>query len=252
MNRVGEINKNTYGTEMKIIKYVNSSDINIEFLDDYHFVREHTTYTNFKRGNIKNPFDKEIMGKGCVGDGEYLTHYDSRHIHPIYASWASMMRRCYDEQSKDDYLSYYGITEVCNEWLNYQTFAKWYDEHKYETEGRLHLDKDIKYPGNKLYSPYHCMLVPQRINMLFTNKPNDRGLPNGIRREGNRYYAKYNQKELGSANSLEAAYKLYATEKEKVIKQVADEYKERIPKELYDAMYDYKVDINLDKNYTIK
>ena len=64
--------------------------------------------------------------------------------------------------------------------MNFQNFAQWYDNHKYECDGRLHIDKDIKYPGNKLYSPYHCILVPQRINMLFSNKLNKRGLPNGI------------------------------------------------------------------------
>ena len=36
-------------------------------------------------------------------------------------------------------------------------------------------------------------------------------------------------------------YKIY---KENYIKQVADEYKDLIPKELYDALYRYEVEIN--------
>ena len=41
----------------------------------------------------------------------------------------------------------------------------------------------------------------------------------------------------------EEAFKSYKTFKEKYIKQVADEYKDKIPKKLYDAMYRYEVEI---------
>ena len=41
------------------------------------------------------------------------------------------------------------------------------------------------------------------------------------------------------------------TGKENNIKEVADEYKNIIPKKLYDALYAYKVDINNDKNYKV-
>jgi hypothetical protein len=85
--------------------------------------------------------------------------------------------------------------------------------------------------------------------MLFTNKANDRGLPNGITRAGNKYLAKYNHKELGTYISVEEAYSVYAQEKEKHIKQVADEYKDIIPIQVYEAMYRYKLDIRNDKNY---
>ena len=36
---------------------------------------------------------------------------------------------------------------------------------------------------------------------------------------------------------------LYKNFKEKVIKEVADEYKDLIPKELYNAMYRYEIEI---------
>ena len=52
-NRLGETNISTYGQKMKIIKYVNESDIDVEF-DDGTIV-EHKRYGNFKIGQIKNP-----------------------------------------------------------------------------------------------------------------------------------------------------------------------------------------------------
>ena len=45
------------------------------------------------------------------------------------------------------------------------------------------------------------------------------------------------------------SYAIYAMAKEKKIKEVANEYKGIIPKKVYEALYDYKVDIRNDKNY---
>ena len=91
-------------------------------------------------------------------------------------------------------------------WHNYQNFAQWFNENRYDVEGRLHIDKDILYPGNKIYCPDTCLLVPQRINMLFLNKPNKRGLPNGIIKSSDRYLVKYCGVEYGYENTLEEAF----------------------------------------------
>ena len=84
--------------------------------------------------------------------------------------------------------------------------------------------------------------------MIFTNKGNKRGLPNGIVKVENGYAARYNLVELGIYDSIEEAYEVYAVAKEQHIKQVADEYKEIIPENVYDALYKYKVYMQSDKN----
>lgn len=61
--------------------------------------------------------------------------------------------------------------------------------------------------------------------------------------------SKYAGKELGIYQTLEDAYAVYAKAKENKIKEVADEYKNIIPKETYEALYRYKVKIENDKNY---
>ena len=43
----------------------------------------------------------------------------------------------------------------------------------------------------------------------------------------------------------------YAARKEEVIKEVANEYKEIIPKDVYDALINYKVLLENDKNYKV-
>ena len=159
-----------------------------------------------------------------------------------------MLRRCYFDNVK--FPAYYDCI-VCDEWHNFQNFAKWYDENKYPVNERLHIDKDILYPNCHMYSPKTCLLTPQRINMLFMNKPNSRGLPNGIFKIKNGYRAEYQGNKIGKYNTLDEAYDAYSIVKENNIKKLADEYKDIIPKKLYDALYTYKVDINNDKNYKV-
>ena len=165
LDRTGETHINNKGTPMKIIAYRNSSNIDVEFLDSHHYIKKNATYSNFKRGNVSNPYDRTVFGIGYLGEREYeaiVKHDDDR-----YACWQHMIERCYLEKKKDIHPSYYGISEISEEWQCYANFADWYDSHYYEVNERLHLDKDILYKGNKIYSPHHCIFVPQRINLQF-------------------------------------------------------------------------------------
>ena len=233
---------------MKIIDYKNSDNIVIEFQDKFR-CQKNTSYVNFKRGQVKNPYDKTACGVGYVGEVKYLTKVNGRST-KLYSCWVHMLERCYYEKNQNLHQSYYGTCSVCDEWLNFQVFAKWHEEHSYKVNERLHLDKDILYPGNKVYSPEKCLLVPQRINELFAYKPKDNGLPVGIYKTDNgRFGAKYCGCNLGTYNTLEQAYKKYAEKKEEAIKQIAGQYKNIIPQELYAALLRYKVDIKNDRNY---
>ena len=247
--RLGEINVNKNGSIMKIIKYNNTLDIVVEFQDEFK-EQVHTTYTNFKRRSVRNHFERSVYGVGYLGVGKFAVKDGQEKTHH-YRIWHELIARCYADTKKDEFSAYYDICTVCDEWLCYQNFAEWFENNKYECEGRLHLDKDILYPGNKVYSPNTCCLVPQRVNMIFTNKKNKRGLPNGITKVENGYSARYNLVELGIYDSIEEAYEVYAVAKEKHIKQVADEYKDVIPAHVYEALYRYKVDIRNDKNYMV-
>ena len=243
-NRLGEINRNTFGTEMKIIAYRGSSDVDVMFLDSHGYIYQHALYANFKNGYIKNPFDPIFFNKGYLGDGKYKCQINNNMQHS-YTIWNSMLARCYGNRIT----SYTNSSWVCSDWFNYQNFAKWYEENEYPVKGRLHMDKDILYPGNKIYSPYHCLLVPQRINMLFTNKMNKSGLPNGITKYKDGYVAKYNGEEIGKAKTIKEAYCLYANRKKEIIIKIANEYKNIIPDRVYQALLSYEVRLENDKNY---
>lgn len=228
------------------INKLNKTDCTMEFSNE-------TTEVH-KRIRRKSPYNKTICGIGYIGEGDYKVSVNK--IFTIeYRYWQSMISRCYNKKRHVKYPTYESCS-VYDEWLNYQNFAKWYDENYYEVEGqRMDLDKDILHKGNKIYNPENCIFVPQRINLLFTRRQNDRGkYPIGVTyNKKDRKFRAYcsifeNNKQkqilLGSYNTSQEAFDTYKQFKETYIKQVADDYKDIIPIELYNALYTYEIDIN--------
>ena len=155
-------------------------------------------------------------------------------------TYSNLIDRCYNEEVRSKYAAYSDCI-ICDSWQCYQVFRKWYDDNFYNvgTE-RMHIDKDILYKNNRVYSPETCILVPQRINMLFMHKPNKYNLPNGVKPSSNgKYEAKYNGKYLGVFGSVEEAAIAHNKEKKKVIIQIANEYKDQIPVRVYDALINW-------------
>lgn len=238
-NKLHEIRNNKHGTPMEIIGYNIQSDMRIKFLDQYGY-ETNTTYSNFIKGQIKNPYDKTIYGVGCLGEGKYKAYMKGVHIQTKkYTAWQNMLCRCYHEKDRHLHATYEECI-VCDEWLNYQNFAQWYDDNFYDVEDgkRMHIDKDILCKGGKIYSPETCIFVPQRINMLFMKKSRitDSDLPTGIRRTSTGFIAEYNTKYLGNYESLEEATTEYEKEKRMHIKELANEYRDRLPPYVYSVL----------------
>jgi hypothetical protein len=246
--RIGMRNLNKHGSEMEIVKYNNVKDIWIKFLENGNLV--HTGYTAFLRGGVKNSYDKTVYGVGFLGVGIYRMK-ENGITTPQYSCWQDMLTRCYSKKCQEINSSYQECA-VAEEWHNFQNFAKWYDQNYYEIKGeRIHLDKDILVKGNKVYSQDTCVFVPQRINNLIVKSDSTRGeYPIGVHfeKQTNKFKTqcrdgKCNTKNLGRYDTLEKAFQAYKTFKEKVIKQVAEEYKEKIPIKLYEALMEYQVEI---------
>lgn len=231
--KLGTINKNSFGTDMKVVKVISYDKIIIQFQDKYKYEKE-IFWNNFKKGTIKNPYDKIILGRGYIGVGKYKTTVNGR-ITDQYNTWSNIILRCYSDKHR--YLfEAYPDCEICEEWCNFQIFAKWYDENKYTVEGRLHIDKDVLAKGNKIYSPDTCIFLPQRINMIFMSKPNKQGLPNGVRQIKSGYVASYNGIKINTYKTLDEAVKAHDKEKRLHIKKVVEEYKDILPSKVNDAL----------------
>ena len=254
IDRTGEKGINTFGSEMIIIEYRNTMDIDVYF-PEYDWIAKGTQYGNFKNGNIKCPYEKRYYEVGYIGEGEYKVCENGK-ITRVYSTWNNMLKRCYDEKYHEKQPTYINC-EVCDELHNFQNFGKWFDENYYEVEGeKMCLDKDILVKHNKIYSPETCIFVPERINTLFTKCDRSRGesvIGTNYHKRDKVYQAycnlinpktgKSKRKYLGYYDTQEKAFQVYKYYKEKNIKQIADYYFGRIPDKLYNAMYNYEVEI---------
>lgn len=226
---------------MQIVTYRSAMDIDVKFLDEHGFIYKHNIYSNFKNGWIKNPYDRTIFGVGYIGVGKYNTGNAEHRTQEEYV-WRGMFERCYGDKYKEKHPAYYGICSVCDEWHDFQVFAEWYTQNIYQvgTE-RMHLDKDILVKNNKIYSPETCLIVPQKINVMFMKKKNKYGLPNGIKPRANgKYEAKYSGKQIGIYDSVEEAVVAHNNKKKEAIIRLANEYKRVIPKKVYEALLSYE------------
>lgn len=85
--------------------------------------------------------------------------------HPLYRRWQDIKRRCYDPNFRPyPYYGGVGVT-MCQEWLGHpERFIAWALEQGWKPG--MEIDKDLKVPGNKVYSPEACSIVARRDNML--------------------------------------------------------------------------------------
>lgn len=249
--RIGQINKNCKGDIMKIIDYIKCDNVIIEFQDEYKY-KTSVSYKNFITGEVTNPYGKHVYNIGYLGNTSSNINNKTK---KSYGVWCRMLQRCYDTKAFYKRPTYINCS-VCDEWLCYANFEKWYDENYYEIPNeKMCLDKDILLKGNKIYSPLYCRIVPNEINCLFTKSNKSRGnYPIGVtyNKRENKFKAqlsilKNNKKTrqgLGTYNTPEEAFLAYKKAKEKYIKEVADKHKKYIPLDIYNAMYAYKVEIN--------
>ena len=244
-NRVGESNINFQGLKMTILEYKKAIDLTVQFEDGT--VVKNTAYKEFSSGSIKNLNHPSVFGKGYMGEGEYKA-WGGTKLTKEYSTWFGMLTRCYDEKFHKKQPTYRGCT-VDEKWHNFQVFAKWFEEnYNPETMQGWQLDKDILVRENKLYSPETCIFVPQAINSMFTSSgKSKRDLPTGVYYLRGRYQVSTptNDKStyVGFYKTEEEAVAIHKIAKEKYMKEEADKWKPYIDSRVYEAMYNYQVEI---------
>ena len=109
-----------------------------------------------------NDSDYEITRHEYVGGKRKIIW-----ICPIYRAWKNMHHRCasginptYDECS------------VHTDWIKFSEFHKWMKDKDYSGKD---LDKDILFPGNKIYGPDTCIFVSHAVNSFILDRAAKRG-----------------------------------------------------------------------------
>ena len=241
---VGKIFPTNNGGDCIVVEYVNSKKVVVEFMDEHKF-RVKTNTSAIYRGDVRNNFARSVSGVGFLGSGKYKRTVNGKAT-AAYQYWRGMFNRCYDEGYLKKRPTYRGCT-VCDEWHNFQVFAKWLYKQEFIKSG-YELDKDILLKGNRIYSPETCCLVPRQINTVLNNCAASRGsLPQGV--DTCSVVGKYRARvrisgkntELGVFDTIESAYKAYKKAKEDNVKNVALEWKDAIDKKVFKALMSWEL-----------
>ena len=90
---------------------------------------------------------------------------------PYYRAWCGMLERCYSAKYQERWPTYIGCS-VSEDWERFSNFRSWMMEQDWEGK---HLDKDLLFEGNKVYSGDKCVFVTKVVNLFTTDRGNDRG-----------------------------------------------------------------------------
>ena len=159
-----------------------------------------------------------------INDAPYPTKYC-----PYYKVWRDMIRRAHSPAWYIKHPTYEGCT-VDEQWKYFMNFRQWMVDNNWH-QG-LHLDKDLKIPGNLHYGPDTCLLVTPQVNTFFVSRHNDRGqYPVGVSKNRNNKSNPFNSKcrrkgikmDLGSYPTVEKAHEVYLDYKIKVGEEIKSE-----------------------------
>lgn len=132
-----------------------------EWLRENYPIDNMTVTRKLKYGVGKN--DADYIVSPVIGSNQIAC--------PAYNTWAQMITRAYSIKYQDKNPTYKDVT-VCNDWLIFSNFRKWFIEN--HVDG-YELDKDLLIIGNREYSPTSCVFVPNWINAFTTDCAAKRG-----------------------------------------------------------------------------
>lgn len=242
-DRTGDKFLTSQGYEIEITNYILSGECEYQFTHDRRYTFK-SSYNQIKKG-INYPFHPTAYGVGYMGVGNHKGGR-SKSVKK-YDVWKGMFQRSYCKKVHARKPHYIGCS-VDERWHNFQDFGEWYDKNWKDYMVGWELDKDIIKRGNKVYGPDTCAFVPVEINLLLTRNKARRGkYPIGVFYDNGRFRSSVSinkvQKYFGSYDTPEEAFKVSKEEKEKYIKQKADEWKDLIDPRVYDSLYNYQVEI---------
>lgn len=187
-----------------------------------------------------------------IGLCDILTVDENGKTLKSYTTWYNILKRCYSESYHKAQPTYIGC-KICDEWKVFSVFKKWYDEN---VKDGYEVDKDLVAKNAKYYSQETCSFVPCLINHIISRcSQNDKArgkYPLGVTKDNacfSKYVAQITEygkwKLIGRYDTPTEAALAYKEEKERYIKEVADEYysKGLITKRVYDALYRWEIEI---------
>lgn len=177
----------------------------------------------------KNRFKPSLAGVGYLGVGPYKVRMNKKQNDTAYSVWSSIVHRVYKPHTNYIIRSYGDVT-MDEKWHNYQNFAEWYYSqiNRFgQVDFKWNVDKDLLFPGNRIYSDLYCCVIPSPVNTVLGDSAHARGLlPLGVTKNGPGYQAQCrtfgnSNKYLGTYKTIPEAQTVYWNYKIKAIRNIA-------------------------------
>lgn len=118
-----------------------------------------------------NNADYVVVKRETIGYVDGVQKQKLVWICPYYQTWVDMLKRCYSIKTQNKHPTYRGCS-VSEEWKTFSNFRAWMV--KQDWEGN-HLDKDLLFEGNKIYSEDTCVFVSRMVNNFTIDRGANRG-----------------------------------------------------------------------------
>lgn len=244
---VGKVFKTNKCGDVDVIEVLDKGKFTVKFINSGN--TKTCSQSMLISGNIRDTEEYQVHTTGIQDIKGYLVK--GKPNPKDYSAWNNIRQRCYNLNIQDKlYPRYVGCT-MSEDFLIFSKFREWYNSQMGCEQDGWHVDKDLLFKGNKVYSAETCVLLPPQINSLIVGANAIRGdLPKGVYLDkGNktpRYRARVSQDGkrvcYGSYSNLEDAWLAYKEAKEAWIKVVAERWKDKIDPRAYNALLNYTVE----------
>ena len=257
---VGDIRENNSGDKFKIVEYIDSRNVIIEWPCGQQDV---VFSSNIRSGGVAYHNRITVQGVGYLGYGRFVhgnrKPKEGQLVIPnhLHRHWRHLI-----ERTHGDVPDRYEDAILDESWYNLQNFLEWAVEQignsNKESNGRYWcIDKDILVEGNKRYSKDTCIFVPNEVNVFFCRKeigntgylgvnyikPATKGAKEG-------YIARCHfggeRKYLGYYDTPNLAYQAYRTAKVKAAKELADKWEGRVDDRVITALRSFEERLPVD------
>jgi hypothetical protein len=177
-----------------------------------------------------------VYGVGYLGIGEYKARKDGKGMTKEYVLWTNMLSRCYGVPYRNNPKNppRYEDCTVCEEWHNFQNFAKWCNEQPNFGKVRYSLDKDLTEFGNTIYCPEKCYIVAPKVNsaVKMMEWKTEADLPRGVYINQGRYCSHLTGQSFYHSD-VHLVRDWYVAKKKTALEKVANDHKHELSQTIY-------------------
>ncbi len=204
-----------------ILEYKSSENVIVQFEDGN---KKRTSINAINKKSLFNPYKKSVKNTGYFGEGYYKSKINNKST-KCYTEWSRMIGIFYNNDG-----SLRKGVKVCDEWHNFQNYAKWFEENY--TEGLTITYNILK--NCTLISEESTHIIPLKITQFFKMQH-----LNKKERYG-KYCVRFRNKHIGYFITPENAKEAYLNIKNKTYQSELEQFKDILKYNTYKTFKNFK------------